>query len=142
MAQAAPYYFPHMQEVDRWNYVERVNQRGGYTVVIFNNGYCPNHQSTLMCFPYEAKVDRVVPQLKARTPNLEFFYFDTHTNFSTIPAQYMIASYPAVIMLTDNGQLLELHEADLAWPNDPYDPRGWDNKLFQKTIDMVLRINP
>lgn len=135
------YQFDHFKRVDDFDYQEVVMQNEGWSIVIFNRGYCSIPDSMMDCFPYEMKLNSLAPKIFARNNNIQIINMDTESTYTH--QNYNISALPAVVFLLD-GRIMNTLEASRCYPyrnpNCDYRRLNWANDLLQRTLDEIYKI--
>lgn len=135
------YKFDHFKRVDDFDYQQAVLDNEGWSIVIFNRGYCTTSHSMMDCFPYEMKLNSLAPKIFARNNNIQIINMDTESTYTH--QHYNISALPAVVFIL-NGQIMKTLQANRCNPyrnrNSDYRRLNWANDLLQRTLDEIYKI--
>lgn len=135
------YEFENMTQVDDFDFREVVLDKEGWTILVFNKGYCSLSNSKNDCFPYEAKLNVMAPKIYARNNNIQIVHMDT--DFTFTHQDYNLKVLPSVVFLLD-GQIMTTIEAKRCYrvsqPNCDYRDLNWSMVMLQKTLDEIYKI--
>lgn len=135
------YQFEHFKRVDDFDFSEVVQDYQGWSIIVFNRGYCSIGSSMNRCFPYESKLNYMAPNILARNSNIQIINMDTESTYTH--QNYNLRVLPSVVFLLD-GQVMETLEAYRCNPrsnqNCDYRRLNWANDLLQRTLDVIYKI--
>lgn len=135
------YEFEHLTKVDDFDFREVVLDQEGWTILVFNKGYCSISSSKRRCFPYESKLNELAPKIYARNNNLQIVHMDT--DFSFTYQRYNLKTLPSVVFLLD-GQIMKTISAkrciNINQPGCDYQDLNWSMVMLQKTLDELYKI--
>lgn len=135
------YQFENFKRIDDFDFQEIVLNNEQWSIVIFNSGYCSINSNMMDCFPYEMKLNSLVPKIFARNNNIQIINMDTQSTYTH--QDYNIKSSPAVVFIFD-GQIMKTLEAHRCYPyrNSNCDHRrlNWSDNLLQRTLDEIYKI--
>jgi hypothetical protein len=119
------YKFNHFETADNFNFSKVLAQKE-WTILVFNNGYCPIPDSKMQCFPFEMKLSYYAPNIKARNSNLQIVNIDMERTY--ISNRYFVSSAPTVIFLLNGVERAR------------FEKTRHPNLLIQQVLDEVFRI--
>ena len=119
------YEFEHLVKADDFNFREVLEQKE-WSILIFNNDYCPLQRSKVRCYPVEVKMNYFAPNIHARNNNIQILNIDMQSSF--IHNRYFVSSTPTVIFLLDGAEMIR------------FDKMRNPNLLVQQILDEVFKI--
>ena len=119
------YDFKSLVKADDYNFSEVLDKKE-WSILVFNNGYCPLQRSKLRCFPVEMKLNYFAPNIYARNNNIQIVNIDMQSSF--IHNRYFVTSTPTVIFLLDGAEMIR------------FDRMRSPNFLVQQVLDEVFKI--
>lgn len=122
------YKFSHIKAVDDFDYREVVEDYQGWSVVVFNKGYCPLNRTKMDCFPFEMKLNYMAPKIYARNINIQLVNMDT--DFTFMHQRFGVKTRPAVVFLHNNSIMSVLESGS------PFNA----NALLQRTLNEIYKI--
>lgn len=135
------YKFEHFKRVDDFDFREVVQDYEGWSIIVFNRGYCSISDSMMDCFPFEMKLNSLAPKILARNNNIQIINMDTESTYTH--QDYGLKTLPSVVFLY-NGSIMTTLEAYKCYPysNPNCDNRrlNWANDLLKRTLDEVYKI--
>lgn len=135
------YKFDNFKRIDDFDFQEVVLENEGWSIVVFNRGYCSISDSMMDCFPFEMKLNSLAPKIFARNNNIQIINMDTESTYTH--RDYSINALPAVVFILD-GQIMNTLEANRCnpyrSPNCDYRRLNWANDLLQRTLDEIYKI--
>lgn len=119
------YSFDNFTRVDDFNFSQEVDKKE-WSILVFNNGYCPLNDSMMDCFPFEMKLNYLAPNIYGRNNNLQILNIDMQSSY--IHQRYGISSAPTVIFLLDGAEMMRVENI-----RNP-------NALLQQTLNNLYKI--
>jgi hypothetical protein len=136
------YQFQNFTRVDDFSFQETVLEHRGWSIVIFNRGYCPFNNSKNRCFPFESQVEQLSAQILGRISNMQLINIDTES--SSIHHRYDVKAGPTVLFLLD-GREMERLEPYFCYPHQTnnqcdYQRLSWSHDLLKRTWEVIIKI--